>query len=253
MKKSIFLFLVAIVSFSTFAQTNLSEPNSKGKITAWDVSSSGNVLGKAYTIETSAGARIDLALDNPTSGAYQTAMALTGAYTSNMQTMTIAGEAYDASGNQIGNPQDRLFKPNAYLAFTHGTVLFTNQPAVNSFQVYKLVENNNVLWNIVNARTKTATFWRFLVKKDWTRTHANGKVENGTDVMIVDFETTLTLSQASSYIQELSRNTMYGTSKYISTIDACLLATGTFRPFLLKGKEVGGQFPQRQSNLIVIN
>lgn len=253
MKKSISLFLLAtVVSFSTFAQTtSLSNKNSLGAVTVWNVSVQSNVLVKAYTIET--GAKIRFVHMNPKLAAYQATMALTGAYTSDMQTMTIAGEAYDVYGNQIGNPFDQLFKPNAYLMFTHGTVMFTNQPAINSFQVYKLVENNDVLWDVVNARTKNATLWRFLVKKDWTRTHANGKVENGTDVMIVDFETSLTLSQASSYIQGLSRNTMYGSSQYNSTVTACLLDTGTFRPFLLKGKEVGGKFPQRQSNLIVIN
>jgi len=251
MKKLIFPFFVAIVSLSTFAQTNLSDKNSLGAVTVWNVSSQGSVLGKAYTVET--GAKIRFAHMNPTPQGYQATMALTGAYTSDMQTMTIAGEAYDAYGNQIGNPFDQLFKPNAYLMFTNGTVDFSDRPAINSFQVYKLVENNNILWDVVNARTKTATFWRFLVKKDWTRTQANGKVETGTDIMIVDFETTLTLSQAASYIKELSRNTMYGTSKYVSHVDACLLDTGAFRPFLLKGKEVSGQFPQHQSNLIVIN
>ncbi|MBP6925942.1 MAG: hypothetical protein KBC22_02715 [Candidatus Pacebacteria bacterium] len=257
MKKFIFTFLsVVIASVQISAQVKLMFPtHAESAVVSWDMcdfaTSPCTYLGKVYTVE--AGAQISFLHNNPTSQGYKATMALTGAYTSDMQTMTIAGSAYDANCNEIGNPHDRLFKPNSYLAFGHGTVTFTDQPQCNAFQVYKLVDKNNILWDVVNARTKNATLWRFLVKKEWQRIHADGKVERGNDVMIVDFDKSLTLSQACSYIQELSRNTMYGTSKYTSTVTACLLDTGTFRPFLLQGKEVGGQFPQRQSNLIVIN
>lgn len=219
-----------------------------GKVKVWNMSSTDTLLGKVYTIEKNADCK--LVFSPKQSELANTTMVVTGTYTSD--SMKVAGSAYE-NCTQIGNQKDKYFKPNAYLSFQNGTISFNNQSSCNSIQVYKLIENSTILSDVVNARVKQPVLWRFLVQKNWTKEYPNGTKENGTDLFIVDFDTVLTLSEACVYVKGLERNTTYQNFSYISTITACLLDTGTFRPFLLDGASVDGTFPTTQSNVIVIN
>jgi hypothetical protein len=249
-KQTYFLAAMALLCLPdfVFSQTNMTSMQSYGNVKAWDMTSANALLGKVYTIEKNA--TCNIAFSPSQRETANATMVVTGTYTSDG--MKVAGSAYK-NCTQIGNQADRYFKPNAYLVFQNGTIQFSNQSACTSVQVYKLIDNSTILSDVVNSRVKTPVVWRFLVQKQWTKTYQNGSVENGTDLLIVDFNTPLTLTDACAYVKGLERNTTYSNFNFVSTITACLMDTGTFRPFLLKGSSVDGTFPTQQSNVIVIN
>lgn len=249
MKKIIYFlfFLTYFPCIMLLGQTTMTSPQNLGNVKVWDVKSSDTLLGKVYTIEKGADCKIVFS-PNQKDLSYSI-MIVTGTYTSD--SMKVAGNAYE-NCKQIGNPNDKYFKPNAYLVSQNGTISFSNQPGCNSIQVYKLIDSSSILSDVVNARVKQPVLWRFFVEKKWTKEYQNGTEENGTDLLIVDFDTTLTLSKACAYVKDLERNTTYQNFSYISTITACLLDTGMFRPFLLNEASVDGTFPTQQSNVIIV-
>lgn len=249
--KQIIFFLVfgCIFSVASYAQTKMSFRDDLGNVKVWDMTSNGDVLGSVYTIERDANCALMLypANSNQFNGSL---LAITGTYTS--PGMKVAGNAYQ-NCDQVGNPQDPSFRPNSYLNFIYGTIQISDMPGCNSISVYKLIEDSSILEDVVNARIKKPTMWRFLVQKNWTKQYNTGATETGIDLMIVDFNIDLTLSEACAYVKALERNTEYAQFTFVSTVSACLLDTGTYRPFLLEGKSIGGKFPTNQSNVIAIN
>lgn len=222
-------------------------PRQSGKVKVWAMASANALLGNVYTM--GRGANWNIAF-SPSQNAFANAvMVVTGTYTSD--DMKVAGSAYQ-NCNQIGNQQDKYFKPNAYLIFQNGTISFSDQSSCNSIQVYKLIDKSTILSDVVNARTKSAMVWRFFVEKRWIIKYNDGTKEMGRELLIVDFHTALTLAEACAYVKGLERNTVYRDFNYVSTVTACLLDTGIFRPFLLNGNSVHGTFPTQQSNVIVV-
>lgn len=253
MKKQInILIVIVLISFpsSLFAQTKMdSIIKDLGNVKIWSMSSNNVSIGKVYTIEHSAICHIVFSPNK--SEMADATMVITGTYTS--EAMQVAGSAYE-NCEQIGNEADKYFKPNSYLDFQNGTILFADLPTCNCVQVYKLIDKGLILSDVVNARTSKTLLWRFLVQKIWSKESTNGKRINGVDLMIVDFEKPLTLTEACNYVKGLERkNAKYDGFFYFSQITACLLDTGTYRPFLLNGEEVDGKVPVEQSNVIVIN
>jgi len=249
--KKIFLILIILTFLFQLGknQTSMTAEQNLGSVKVWNMTSATNdTLGKIYTIEQTS--KIQLLFSPDVNNLTDKTMVVTGTYTSSDDRP--AGFAYNENCNQVGNTQDKYFKPNAYLVFQNGSVSFSEKSNCNSVQVYKLIDDGLIFSDVVNARTKQSMIWRLLVQKKWTKEHKDGLKESGVDLMIVDFSIPLTLNQACSYVQGLQRDTSYQNFSYVSKISGCLLDTGTFRPFLLNGKSCHGNFPTKQSNVIVI-
>ena len=249
--KNIPLIIWAVFMMSSaFGQqkTTLVDAGKLKALGVYKVVSGSDVIGQAYTVEP--GATISETF-YPTS-VPEGELILSGTYTS--PNGKIAGSAYD-NGKQVGNPDDSLFHPNAFLCFENGEVDFAASPCDHAIAVYKLVDHNTILTSLVKQRTAKTLEWRFLVKKSWTRTFTRGEpTEMGTDWMVVDFTEALTLEQACSYINNLKRTDQhYGMMCYTSSISACLLDTGSLRAFILDGVSEEGTFQlDSRSNLVVI-
>lgn len=245
-----------MASMTFFGQTTMTNPVDLGKVKVWEMSSDNTSLGKVYTIESNAKCEL---VFNPTKEDISSAlMVVTGTYTS--ATGQVAGFAYKGNQN-VGDQFDAFTqKANSYLVFANGIFSFSDNPLPNSVQVYRLIENGEILSDIVNARTKNLFEWRFLVQKSWTRLYENQTTISGTEFLVVDFSQALTLSQACDCIQGLQRfvSKYYDQIKkmnysYSSSFTACILDTGVNYPFLLNGKNVHGNFSvASQSNVIVV-
>ncbi len=248
--KNLILAFALLLGIGCFSQANLKLSQDLGNIKVWEMSSNNTSLGEVYTLEKNANC---ILVFSPTNNDIANALlVMTGTYTST--TNQVAGFAYNANGKNIGDQTDGFAKKaNSYLIFQNGIFSFSDVPATNSIQVYKLLENGSILSDVVNARTKNQFQWRFLVQKNWTRVYDNGKQEKGVDLLIVDFSPALTLNQACAYVKDLERNQKYQNFHYESNITACLLDTGMNYPFLLDDKNIHGTFSvAEQSNVIVV-
>ena len=239
----------------SYGQTQLADQQNFGSVKVWTVrSADGATLGSAYSIEKTS--KPELRFSPKRSELEVYTLVVTGTYTSTNN--QVAGEAYNGVCDQIGNTADPYFKPNSYLAFTDKSIQFANNVSCNSIGVYKVVDDS-ILYAVVNARTKKSLAWRFLVEKTWKKDYFGGVTNSGRDLFVIDFESPMTLSEACAHVQGLGRkNKSYYDAAVnesftlTSKVVAVLLDTGTFRPFLLQGKEVHGKFPEVQSNVIVV-
>lgn len=231
--------------------TEVKELSTK-KLKVWNLTSEKGKLGRVYTLEPTSNIGIKFL---PTEADTQnTAMVVTGTYTSYPK--VIAGNAFKNCQN-IGNPNDKLFKPNSYLVFDGGKISFNKEHGCNSISVYKLIDSSTILFDVIDARTYAQTEWRFLVQKSWEKIDTNGSKTYGDDWLIVDFTEKLTIAEACFYIKGLERTNMYyinsGTVLTSKIMGACLLDTGINRPFLLKGISLDGTFNlSGQTNIIVV-
>lgn len=252
-KLMIISLLLSVVS--VLGQTELRGGKTNGPVKVWSMLSSKNdTLGKVYSLERG---QLEL-LFSPKPGDLHSsnAVVFTGTYTS--PDGRVAGSAIDRNCKEIGNTNDALFKPNAHLVFQNGTVQFSETATCNTISVYKLIDGT-VLSSIVNGRTKKSMLWRFFVEKSWSKTYIEGdSQESGKDILIVDFEKPMTLTEACDHVRGLQRTATYHDGvknkmfNYASSITAALLDTGTYRPFLLSGQSVHGPFPTQQSNVIIV-
>lgn len=258
--KDMFVFFFAVLFIKTGvcqqSKTYLDLSRDYGSVKEWAVIHQGaGKIGTAFTIEKKAD--VDLILYPEPSDWKEAILVLTGTYTSAND--SIAGEAYDDRCDQVGNTEDPYFKPNAWLSYDpygtyHSISLEDKNPKCRSVGVYRVIKDNIVLHNIIDARTKKEFAWRFLVKKEWKVSYDDGSSANGYDWMIIDFDIQTTLENAVTMISRLARrnlDTGY-TGNYSSVIDACLLDVGAFRPIIFAGKEIHGKFPQDQSNVIMV-
>lgn len=254
MKKSTTLLLTLLWVSLAFGQTQLAAKNTLGPVKIWTVrSASGQTLGTAYSIEPSAKAELKFSPTPEDLAGYL--LVMTGTYTS--PDGMVAGNAFNGSCEQVGNTDDP-FQPNSYLFFAKGSVRFLSSATCSAIGVYKVVDDS-VLQSVVSERTKKPFAWRFLVEKSWTKTYLENGSSSGRDLMIIDFDRSMTLLDACKHVQALGRKacSYYDAAlnenfTLSSKITAALLDTGTYRPFLLEGQEVYGKFPDRQSNVIAI-
>lgn len=256
------ILILILLPCLAHSQTMLNEEKSDGKIKVWKMTHRGEYLGRAYSIDKNA--RIGV-LFYPRPNEYKNMqLVVTGTYTSPDD--SIAGPAF-SNCHLIGGTDDPLFKPNAYLSFTkNGAMSFENNAECTSIPVYKVINRNEIQDNIIVERTSDSLLWRFLVSKTWSKIYSpdavipnQDRVSYGGEWIIVDMEVPLTLSEATRYVKALSRNDDYVDANnqgftYTSVVSACLLDTGSYRPFLVNGRCIDGdKFPQKQSNVIVVN
>ncbi len=258
MKRLILSCLLLSITLLCLSQTKMTNKQAigNGSVNMWTLSSSiGEDLGKVYTIEKSAVVELKL-YPTPDQLSPGNTMVITGTYTS--PGGKVAGLAYNKNCEVVGNTQDKFFKPNMFLQFNSGQAYFQPFASCNAIGIYMVVDDS-VLTDVVNARTKQPMTWRFFVQKSWIKTPADGASTGGLDMLIVDFNQPMQLSQACEYIKGLHRdNEIYVDPTtghqfgFYSKIRAGLLDTGAFRPFLLDGTAVHGGFPTNQSNVIII-
>lgn len=250
--KNILLLLFVLITSSLSAQTQMTNKKNLGSLAVWDVVSVGEVVGHAYSVETGT---LDLLFSPNRTDLSRYKLVCTGTYTS--PDGRVAGSAFDAHGHDVGNEGDKLFRPNAYLAFDGGDVMISHQAEVKAISVYQVLDDS-IIWSVVNARTKKAFQWRFLVVKEWQRNYGDATSERGRDVMIIDLDKSMSLSDACRLVYDLRRCRQYYQASddqffdYCSTMRAVLLDVGAYRPMLVNGEEVHGPFPSQQSNVIVI-
>ncbi len=245
MKNYAFIVLCCFVLKGKSQNVEMLSPVDYGSVKQWNLKAGDTVLGKVFSIEKG---EPNLVFYPTQSDFLHKTLIVTGTYTSTND--KVAGFALDENCNQVGNPSDAAFKSNAYLSFG-GTAVFTESKACSSIPVYQLLKDGQILTQVIQARTSAKTQWRFLVKKDWTKTFPDGNKLNGSEWLIIDFDKVLSLTEACNYIARLQRNTKYQFFDFSSTFNACLLDTGAFRGFLLNGQKTDGDFPTKQSNVIV--
>lgn len=252
MKKCILLVLCyCFVSKMKSQSIEMSSPINYGSVKQWSLKAGDTMLGKVFSVEKG---MPSLAFYPQSSDFVHKTLIVTGTYTSDNG--KVAGTAFDDSKDNcqmVGNPNDKLFKPNAYLSFFSLTVFMSTTSSCNSIPVYQVIKGGIIQEDVISARIKSKTQWRFFIIKKWKETFDNGSTLEGQDYLIADFDAALTLSDACAYVKALERNRYYDRYHYQSTIDACLLDTGAFRGFLLNGEKKDGDFPIKQSNVIVIN
>lgn len=234
------------------AQTSLSLIQDFGSVKQWTMLSGKDTLGKAYTLESIPNIKFYPKAKDFVGKTF----VITGTYTSDND--SVAGIALDNECHMVGNPKDPYFKPNGRLSFADSiefvkeSLGFYDRVPCNSIPVYILIENGNINYSFIHQRTPNKRQWRFMVHKSWIKTYSDRTTEHGAEWLVVDFDNYLTLSEACNYIAGMQRNMRYDDFKFESTLDACLLDTGTFRPFLLNGKSISGEFPLKQSNVIFV-
>lgn len=241
------------------AQTTLKKQASHGggKIISWSVISNGDAVGTAYTFEDGAKTKLH-ARATAQSLLSSAVMVLSPTYTSLApdNTLVVAGNAIDRNGYQIGNPNDEYFQPNAYMC-TDGELSFQASPlgpGYISVPVYKLITDNYIHVDVVNARTSSATTWRFLVQKKTVKTdHFENEFFRSVSWMIVDFDKSMTLSEATGIVAGMSRDQDYTDFHLGTSISACLLDTGSYTAFLLDKQNKKGVFDfQKQTNMLMV-
>jgi hypothetical protein len=247
MKKYILFVLCYCFVLKGNSQTTSSAPIDFGSIKQWDLKSGDTLLGKVFSVEKG---KPELVFYPKQSDFTHKTLIITGTYTSDDN--KVAGSALNADCNQVGNPTDLYFKPNAYLSFS-SNVNFSKTSTCNSIPVYQLIDNGVIQEDVITARSKSKTQWRFFIIKHWTETFDNGSTLKGIDYLIADFDISISISDACKYVKAMERNRPYDRYLFQSTISACLLDTGAFRGFLLNGEKKDGNFPAKQSNVIIIN
>jgi hypothetical protein len=94
-----------------------------------------------------------------------------------------------------------------------------------------------------------------MVSKYWEKWDSVGgkRLDYGTDIIIVDLNSAMTLLNATKVIQGMAAKNLKGKGfVYTSQISAAILPSASYRPVLIKGSSVGGSFIKKQSNLIAI-
>ncbi len=248
MKKYILFVLCYCFVLKGNSQTvDISSPINYGSVKQWSLKAGDTMLGKVFSVEKG---EPKLVFYPTQSDFLHKTLIVSGTYTST--DAKVAGSALDANCAQVGNINDKAFKPNAYLSFS-SAVKFSDLPLCSSIPVYQLIKDGIAQTDVIASRIKSKTQWRFFIIKKWKETFDNGSTLEGQDYLIADFDVALTLSDACAYVKALERNRYYDRYHYQSTIDACLLDTGAFRGFLLNGEKKDGNFPTQQSNVIIIN
>jgi hypothetical protein len=243
--KKVLLFACLALCSAGFAQTSLLLAEAGDKVSQWLVLVNGDTLGHAYSIEGCGKVRVEFAPKTTPKGV----LVVTGTYTST--TGKVAKIAYDENCAPTGDPNDK-FQPNAYLVF--GRHLdFSPTANCNAIPVYQLLDRNKIDTGKVSKLTTKHFTWRFMVKKSWTKTFDDGSVTAMSDWLVVDLEEPMSIFDACLIIQGLSRENEQFKGFTLSTeVSACLLDTGSMRPFIYNGQNMFGAFPAKQSNVIVV-
>ncbi len=248
---SALLATVSICVFGQITQTHLKEiSNLNNLIKVWDFKdNNGTHWGTAYTIESTA----QLKLYPTAKDTADALMVLSATYTSPNGKISEGG--WDTTGMQVGNMADPYFKPNAFLSEQNGKLQFSDVPQVNSVGVYKLLNENYILSDVISQRTGTPKLWRFLVQQTVLKVFDNGQTLTGTSWMIVNIEVLMTMAEATELVGKLARAQRYdGDGMYLKrSISACLLDTGSYSGMMIDGKAYYGDFYlSSRSNLLTI-
>jgi len=252
MKKVIFsLAMVIALCVTVNAQTSLKPIADCGSVRTWSIVSGNMPVGTAITVEKPDEGKADILFYPKPEQLKGYSLVFTGTYSTPKD--SIAGQALNNDHNM--GVSDSKFNPGGWInLYGGGTLeLGSEDDGVKSLQVYMPMWKNEIDTAEMRKLPSKVISWKFLVVKEWGKEYADSakKFEAGRDVIVVTMNP-MTLSQALKILKGWGKEIKTKDFTYESMITAAILPSAAYTPMILNGQQVGGNFRQKQSNVIVI-